>query len=126
MPEIVTTTYTPDEIRIFGEDNDYKAIPVTLVDTQTALSAGAPLGRITASGKYKVYNNGASDGSEVFSGFLCGPANPAGEGRDVQASMWISGYFDHSKVVALGFDANALTDCGGRVVPGRNLLVVPG
>ena len=127
MSEIVTVSYTPDEIRVFGEDNDYKALPVTIDAAQTALSPGAPLGRITASGKYKLYNNANSDGSEVFSGFLATPnVNPAGESRDVLATMWVTGYYDNTKVTALGFDANALADCGGRVIPGRNILVVPG
>lgn len=129
MAEINTVTYTPDEIRVFGEDNDYKVLEVTIVSSQTALSAGAPLGRISSggdAGKYKLYDNDNSDGSEVFSGFLDRAVDPAGESRDVQAGMWLTGYFDHTKVTALGFDSNALTDCGGRVVPGRNLLIVPG
>lgn len=127
MAEIVTVTYTPDEIRILGEDNDYKALPVTIISSQTALSPGAPLGRITASELYKLYATGNVDGSGVFSGFLCNGVNPAGEGRDVLASMWVTGYFDFAKVTTLGFDADALADVpGARVIPGRNILILPG
>lgn len=44
---------------------------VTISSAAGALVPGAVLGRITASGKYVAYNNGAADGSEVAAGILC-------------------------------------------------------
>lgn len=127
MSEIVTVTYTPDEIRIFGEDSDFMGLPVTVLATEPALSPGTPMGQVTLSGKYKKYNSAAVDGSENFAGLLQNAVNPTAEGRDVLAAIWFTGYFDHAKVTALGFDANALsTTPGARVIPGRNILILPG
>lgn len=42
---------------------------VTIVAGQT-LSAGDVVGKITASGKYAIYNNAAADGTEVAAGVL--------------------------------------------------------
>jgi hypothetical protein len=50
--------------------NGYRAMAgITLVSGQN-LQAGRVLGKITASGKYKEYNPGNSDGSEVVAGIL--------------------------------------------------------
>jgi len=43
---------------------------VTIAAAAGALVAGTVLGKITASGKYVAYNNGASDGTEVAAGIL--------------------------------------------------------
>lgn len=43
---------------------------VTIAAAASALAAGTVLGKITASGKYVAYNNGASDGTEVAAGVL--------------------------------------------------------
>lgn len=125
--EITTVSYTPDEIRVLGEDSDFMGLPITVDASQTALSPGAPMGQVTGTGKYKKYNSAAVDGSQNFAGFLQNAVNPAGEGRDVLAAIWFTGYFDYAKVTALGFDANALsTTPGARVIPGRNILILPG
>lgn len=47
---------------------------VTLVTGQN-LAANTVLGKITASGKYKVYDQEAGDGSEVAAGILLWPAD---------------------------------------------------
>lgn len=49
----------------------------TLVSGQN-LEAGAVVGRITASGKLKIYDNGASDGSETAVGILYADVNASG------------------------------------------------
>lgn len=130
MAEITTVTYTPDEIRIFGEDNDYKALPCTIDSSVTEKSVGTPMGKVTATGKYKPFDKDASDGTEAFVGFLANTVNPAGEpggARDVGAILWITGYFDLAKVTALGWNAEALASrTGAWVVPGNNILVLPG
>jgi hypothetical protein len=43
---------------------------VVTVPAGTTYPAGLVLGKITATGKYVAYNNGASDGSEVAAGVL--------------------------------------------------------
>lgn len=43
---------------------------VTIAAAAGALVAGTVLGKITASGKYVAYSNGASDGTEVAAGVL--------------------------------------------------------
>lgn len=43
---------------------------IVLVSGAGALKAGRVLGKVTASGKFKAYDNGASDGTEVAAGVL--------------------------------------------------------
>lgn len=43
---------------------------LTIAAAAPAMVSGTLLGRITASGKYTAYNNGAADGSEVARGVL--------------------------------------------------------
>jgi hypothetical protein len=43
---------------------------ITVVQTGVEIKSGTVLGKITASGKYAPYNNGASDGTEVATGVL--------------------------------------------------------
>ena len=47
---------------------------VTIVSGQN-LGAGAVVGKITASGKYKAYDNGAADGSQAAAGVLIAPVD---------------------------------------------------
>jgi hypothetical protein len=47
---------------------------VTILSGQN-LAAGAVLGKVTASGKYKAYDNTAADGSEVAAGVLYAAVN---------------------------------------------------
>lgn len=43
---------------------------VTVTQSGTALASGTVLGKVTATGKYKPYSNGASDGSETAAAIL--------------------------------------------------------
>ncbi len=43
---------------------------IVVVQTGAAILSGTVLGKVTASGKYKPYANGASDGTEVAAGVL--------------------------------------------------------
>lgn len=49
----------------------------TLISGQN-LAAGVVVGKITASGKYTTYANGASDGSEVAAGIMYAAVNASG------------------------------------------------
>ena len=46
---------------------------VTVTQTGSALVSGTVLGKVTATGKYKPYNNSATDGTEVAAAILYTP-----------------------------------------------------
>lgn len=50
---------------------------VTVVSGQN-LAAGAVVGKVTASGKYAIYNNGASNGTEAAAGILVAACDASG------------------------------------------------
>jgi len=45
---------------------------VTMVSGTAAMTAGAVVGKVTASGKYAAYDDGLADGTEVCAGVLFG------------------------------------------------------
>jgi hypothetical protein len=71
------------------------------------LVTGTVLGKITASGKYKAYNNGASDGSEVAAGILYAACD-ASDGD--KAAVAIVRLAEVASARLTGLDANATTD----------------
>jgi hypothetical protein len=106
-------------------DNEYKfsdhgiKVAVTIASTAsdagntpaTTLRKGLVLGKVTATGKFKQYSNGASDGTEVAAGILDDETNlldAAGTAGDSQATMLIHGYVRESKLH--GIDANGKAD----------------
>jgi hypothetical protein len=129
MSDIVTTSYGSDEIRAFGDPDDFCAIPVTLDSAVGSLPVGTALGRITASGKYKAYLDGEVDGSGVCSGILAQDFTrnyPSLTGENLVTSMYISGNFIESKLAAAGLDAAGIADLKARSIPGRDVLIIPG
>jgi hypothetical protein len=108
-----------------AKDNEYKLsdhgikVAVTIASTAsdsgstpaTTLRKGLVLGKVTATGKFKQYNNGASDGTEVAAGILDDEVNllnEAGTASDSQATMLIHGYAAESKLH--GIDSNGKAD----------------
>ena len=75
---------------------------IVLVSGAGALIAGRVLGRITASGKFKAYDNTASDGSEVAAGVLA--YNADATSADAPAVM--IGRLAEVKAAGLGWGAN--------------------
>lgn len=78
--------------------------------------SGLPLGKITASGLYGPYNNGASDGTEVLAGFLFTAVKaPATTTTDVAGAL-----LEHGRVVEsrlpIAVDAAGKSDVAGRIV----------
>lgn len=55
---------------ILSQANGYRSFENAVLITGQDLGAGAVLGKITASGKYTAYDNGASDGSQTAAGVL--------------------------------------------------------
>lgn len=106
-------------------DNEYKLsdhgikVAVTVDSTAaddgntpaTTLRKGLVLGKVTATGKYKEYDNAASDGTQVAAGILDDETNlldETGTARDSQATMLIHGYADESRLH--GIDSNGKGD----------------
>lgn len=80
---------TPDNL-IAG---DYpRTERVVTIASGANLTKGAVLGKITASGKYKLSASAASDGSEAPDAVLAETANAAS--ADVQAVVYFSGEFN--------------------------------
>lgn len=73
---------------IVSELGTYSREIITIVSGQN-LQAGAVLGKITASGKYTAYDNGASDGEEAAAGVLFGDID-ATDG-DVEGTGFLRG-----------------------------------
>lgn len=79
------------------------------------LLPGLPLGKITASGQYGLYDDAAVDGTEVCVGFLYGTTRvPAGATAVAGALLW------HGVVVAaklpITLDANGKADVAAHVL----------
>ena len=84
-------SYTPDNL-IAGE---YPRVArVVTIASGANLAQGALLGKITASGKFKLSASAATDGSEVPDAILAEAANAAA--ADVQAVVYFSGEFNES------------------------------
>lgn len=60
------------------------------------LSRGAPLGRITATGKYKEWDPNASDGSQTFAAILAEDCNASG--GDENCVAYFSGQFSYDGI----------------------------
>ena len=77
--------------------------------------SGTVLGKITATGLYGPYNNGASDGTEVAVGFLYSNTKMRASGPDVGAPLLWHGAIKSANLPAnSGLDANGRTDLAGR------------
>ena len=84
-------SYTPDNL-IAGE---YPRVArVVTIASGANLAQGALLGKITASGKFKLSASAATDGSEVPDAILAEAANATA--ADVQAVVYFSGDFNES------------------------------
>ena len=57
-------------------DGNFSRDNVTIVSGASVLEAGTALGKITASGKYGVYDNAAVDGRQAVAAVLYGSADP--------------------------------------------------
>lgn len=84
-------SYTPDNL-IAGE---YPRVArVVTIASGANLAQGALLGKITASGKFKLSASAATDGSEVPDAILAEAANAIA--ADVQVVVYFSGEFNES------------------------------
>lgn len=100
-------------------------IDVALAASQT-LAKGTVLGRVTATGAYKAYASGNSDGSQTakvilqYSVTVDGSGNITIEGEwgitRKTAPVFVAGYFRTEDLT--GLDAGGVTNLGGCVVKG--------
>lgn len=80
---------------------------VTIAAAAGAMVAGTVVGKITASGKYVAYDNGAADGSEVAAGVLYrGVADSAAD----QQAVIIARLAEVKEDELTGLDANGKAD----------------
>ena len=78
--------------RFSHDDGDIETITV---ETNTTLTRGTVLGRITASGKYVISLNASSDGSEVAVAILAeDTVNTTGSAADIKAVVYKKGTFN--------------------------------
>lgn len=80
---------------------------VTIAAAAAALAAGTVLGKITASGKYVAYSNGAADGTEVAAGILYAPV---GDSAADQPGVMICRDAEVAAIFLTGSDAPAKVD----------------
>lgn len=92
--------------------NKTDTIAIASVGTPvTTLRKGMVVGKVTFDGKYKQYDNGSSNGTEVAKGILVDEVNMLDESGTAVATpavMAFSGFFDQAKI--FGLDADAKTD----------------
>ena len=77
----------------------------------TTLQKGLVMGKVTATGKYKEYNDSNSDGTEVAVGILTDEIDLLDDNNTAQdnaATLTVHGFVDNAKLY--GVDANARTD----------------
>jgi len=86
---------------LLGGSHETIRIPVTIVTGSGVLKRGTVLGRITASGKYKPYASGSSDGSEVARAILARDCDATS--ADAAITAFVHGEFRESALT--GIDA---------------------
>lgn len=86
---MTTETYTPEQ---WVTGSDPVANTLGTVVTGQNLAKYAPLGQVTASGKFKIWTPGATDGSEIA--VRIAPFVIDATGGDVEAGLIKSGTFN--------------------------------
>ena len=99
-------------LNLFSGEFPRVTLPVTIVTGEGELAKGTVLGKVTATGKYKAYDNTANDGSETAKLILADAVDATS--ADVLASAYRSGCFDPDALT--GLDANAKTDFDGTTI----------
>lgn len=79
------------------------------------MKSGIPLGKITASGKYGPYADGASDGRQVLVGFLFTGVDVKAGATTVVGSMLIHCFIREAKL-PVAVDAAGKADVAGRII----------
>lgn len=95
----------PDNL--LAGDFDRETRTVTIVSGTAALTRGAVLGRVTASGKYNLSLAAAGDGSEVPEAILAEDADASA--ADVEAPVYLTGTFNEDAItIGTGHTADSI------------------
>ncbi|MEL6218596.1 MAG: head decoration protein [Pseudomonadota bacterium] len=104
MVSRTTDTYDPNGILAGDFPREGRVVTIA---SSAALTAGAVLGRVTASGSYLLSATGAGNGSETPSAILAEDADASG--GDAEALVYFSGSFDAGKLTfGTGHDADTV------------------
>lgn len=115
-----TKTHTPTEI--LASTHALVKQGCTLAGGQGILPAGTVLGYKTSNKKYYVYDNSASDGTEVARGILLEAVDTnADSNADQLAVIVVAGVLKNSKLS--GADSSAITDLNARQDTVRDLFI---
>lgn len=113
VPGFVSPTATATDPELLYSTARFTQKGVTLAGGQGILPMGTVLGRVTSTKKWKVYNNSASDGTQVARGVLRRGVDTGSAGAlDQLGNIVISGILKLEYVS--GADSAALTDLGAR------------
>lgn len=107
MPSVNLETFTPDNLIAQGNPGTVDE-PITLESGQN-LTRGTLLGKITASGKYKISATGAGDGSETPSAILTSDTDASA--GDKKTSAYVAGVFNQNALTfGSGHTASSVKD----------------
>ncbi|WP_042886306.1 head decoration protein [Cupriavidus necator] len=107
MPQIFTEGLHTAEFLLSEAEGSYSREQVTLAASAGALSSGQLLGKVTATGKYVPYADGATDGSHVAAAILYAPAPDLTVDQEVTVIVRASEVASYALV---GLDAPARAD----------------
>jgi hypothetical protein len=120
-----TTSFALDNNAWLGSSHGTEAIESITVDADQGFVAGThypngfipsgtPLGKITASGKYGLYDDAASDGRQTLVGFLMGGLQVTATTDDLGGALFVHGKIRESKL-PFTVDANGKADVASRI-----------
>jgi hypothetical protein len=89
---------------LLSEANGSRSRDVVTIVSGQNLKAGAVLGKISASGKYKAYDNGAGDGSQAAAAILFDDVDASGGDKTATAIVRDAEVNKNELVYAVGQD----------------------
>lgn len=98
---MTTESYTPDNL-LAGSNDNYAALPIVVASGSGVLARGTVLGKITASGKYKLVNSANTDGSQTADVILTETIDATS--ADITTSGYVQGEFDQNALTFGGTD----------------------
>ena len=104
---MTTETFTPGDLLVGTYPVETR--PITILSGEGALGRGAVLGKVTATGKYRLCLAASNDGSEDPAAILAVAVDATS--ADVATVKYASGEFDGSKLVlGTGITLDAVKD----------------
>jgi len=106
MSEYGVTNETQSSTNLFAGGFPVVEVPITVVSGSGVLVRGTVLGKVTASGKYKPYADGNSDGSQTAKLILADDIDATA--ADITTTAYRTGEFNENGLT--GLDAAAKVD----------------